>query len=696
MPSSPHNQTATIDSHKLSGDWRNVINGLPTAVLLFDQQGRLVHANDSASTLPLYNALQQPLTSTSALQQLQRQLHSNDGQPFSLQPTDASPVNHRQLYSQRQQGQRDYYSLHAQRVVANAGQPPLLMVSLQDITEQISNDQLRREERERLSFIIEGTRAGTWEWDMRNNTMQLNDRWANMLGYQLAELLPLTAQTWERFIHPDDLVMSNQLIEQLIAGEIEFYDCEVRLKHRAGHWIWVQDRGQISRRDSNGTPLSMSGTHIEVTERKLAQQRLQGLAKSIPGVIYQYRRRADGSTHFPFVSEGVRDIYQLTPAQIAEDASHVISRIHPDDLQLVADTIEQSAQTLQRWSCEYRTQIDGEIEWLSGVANPSREDDGSIVWHGIITNISERKLLEQQFWLNRERLQMAQDVAQLGYWDMRLDTGVIYWSDILFDIYQRPRDLTPPSMDDYLRYLHPADLNDFLAYRKTVNDLHWHDIEHRVCLPNGEIRWLAQRSKYARNSQGERIIMGTTQDITDRKHLEERLREQVNQDALTGLFNRRYFMLQLQQLLSSSRDQQQSFALLMLDLDHFKQINDNYGHLAGDQVLQHFAMLLQQLVSVETNANSNATIARLGGEEFAILVNQLSSQQAAALAERIVSELGAQPVSVDDNQHIAVTTSIGVCLNHRDIDSASDMLSRADKALYTAKHNGRNRYEMYR
>lgn len=119
----------------------------------------------------------------------------------------------------------------------------------------------------RLEMALQGSQLGLWDWDMVTGETIFNDRWAEIIGYDLAELTPTTIQTWIQYSHPDDLEASNKAIAAHIAGDTEFYDVDVRMKHRDGSWVWVHDRGHIVERSADGTPLRMVGTHEDITER---------------------------------------------------------------------------------------------------------------------------------------------------------------------------------------------------------------------------------------------------------------------------------------------------------------------------------------------------------------------------------------------------------------------------------------------
>ncbi len=131
-----------------------------------------------------------------------------------------------------------------------------------------------RSERQRLANILDGTRAGTWEWNIQTGEALFNEQWAAIIGYSLDEIAPARIETWMRYAHRDDLARSGALLDSYFRGESDYYECESRMKHKDGHWVWVLDRGKIASWSDDGRPLWMFGTHQEITGRKLMEENL--------------------------------------------------------------------------------------------------------------------------------------------------------------------------------------------------------------------------------------------------------------------------------------------------------------------------------------------------------------------------------------------------------------------------------------
>lgn len=132
-----------------------------------------------------------------------------------------------------------------------------------------------QESEQSLQNVIIGTNAGTWEWNIQTGEVIFNERWAEIIGYTLEELQPISIDTWEKHVHPDDLVRSEEMLERHFRGEIDYYSLDSRMKHKDGRWVWILDRGKVTEWDAGGHPIRMSGTHTDITERKITEEKLR-------------------------------------------------------------------------------------------------------------------------------------------------------------------------------------------------------------------------------------------------------------------------------------------------------------------------------------------------------------------------------------------------------------------------------------
>jgi PAS domain S-box-containing protein len=145
---------------------------------------------------------------------------------------------------------------------------------IQDISERKKTEKLIFDERQRLANIIKGTNVATWEWNIQTGEVIFDDRWAEMLGYTLDELNPLSIETWKNLTNSEDLPKAEALLQNHFEGKIDYYDIEFRMQYKDGHWVWVQDRGRVSEWSEDGKPLVMVGTHHDITQRKESEEKI--------------------------------------------------------------------------------------------------------------------------------------------------------------------------------------------------------------------------------------------------------------------------------------------------------------------------------------------------------------------------------------------------------------------------------------
>lgn len=144
-----------------------------------------------------------------------------------------------------------------------------------DITERKRVEAALDDSRRRLEYVIAGTNVGTWEWNVQTGQTVFNERWADIIGYTLEEISPVSIDTWVKFCHPDDMAESERLLKECFDGRSEYYNCECRMRHKDGSWVWVLDRGKLFTRTGDGKPEWMFGTHLNITLRKNAEEEVR-------------------------------------------------------------------------------------------------------------------------------------------------------------------------------------------------------------------------------------------------------------------------------------------------------------------------------------------------------------------------------------------------------------------------------------
>lgn len=178
-------------------------------------------------------------------------------------------------YIENEEGKRNYYETKLTKLKGASSDGEGFLGVGRNITAEIRYREELEDLKERLNYSLIGTRAGTWDWDIKSGKIIFNERWAQILGYSLSELEPTYVETWNNFVHPQDLERSSDELERYFKGDIPMYDVKVRMQHKDGHWVWVWDRGAIFEEDEEGNPTRMVGTHIDISEWMEAEQKLK-------------------------------------------------------------------------------------------------------------------------------------------------------------------------------------------------------------------------------------------------------------------------------------------------------------------------------------------------------------------------------------------------------------------------------------
>ncbi|MFP4228752.1 MAG: PAS domain S-box protein [Salinivenus sp.] len=287
------------------------------------------------------------------------------------------------------------------RPVVEDGEVVELHGAMQDITHHKAvQDELRRN-RERLQMAVEAGNIGTWDWALDTDRVVFNRQWAEMLGYSRDEL-DFHFRTWEDLTHPDDRTRALDVLNDYVDGNSDTYAPEIRMRTKSGDWKWIQSIGKVIDRDENGAAARVAGVHLDIDERKRAEQtlqereaRLRGLANSIPGVIFQFDPHPEGEHGFTFVGEKAEEMLGLAPAPetfLKRSLSHV-----PEGHRgRVRQSIDDAVQAKTTWSCEFPFERpSGERIWLWGLATPTKKGE-DLVFSGVLLNISERKEMERE------------------------------------------------------------------------------------------------------------------------------------------------------------------------------------------------------------------------------------------------------------------------------------------------------------
>lgn len=295
---------------------------------------------------------------------------------------------------------------------------------------------------------------------------------------------------------------------------------------------------------------------------------------------------------------------------------------------------------------------------------------------------------EKQARASEERWKFAVEGSRDGVWDRDLITGKVSYSKRYKEMYGFAEDELQDDEESWYARIHPDDVAEVRASRKAyfAGDSGIYLNERRMQCKDGAWKWVLVRGMVVRSSEDGKPLrmIGTHTDISEQKRMEAELRKLATSDPLTGLPNRRHFLSRNDdEFARLQRLDTQDVSVLMLDIDHFKRVNDTHGHAVGDAVLKHVAGILnEELRQIDS-------VGRLGGEEFAIILPGADPAAAEIFAERLRRKVEASPTKAGDLA-IPVTASIGIAAMRPTDTSTDNALVRADEALYLAKSSGRN------
>ncbi len=499
-----------------------------------------------------------------------------------------------------------------------------------------------------------------------------------------------TSAEARRVIHPDDLPLFVEQRQRMDGVPFEYRairaDGSVRWLRTSLHRL----QGEDGRAVDFGIVQDVTTEH-EIT-RALRQQLafIENITSHIPDVLFQYELRPDGSGWFPFISASVAQQFGVTPEQAREDARRVFALIHPQDRRAVFEAMRAAYRDGGQWRQEFRiSRSDGTVRWLLGNAVTRVAEDGRLVAYGSTSDITERRQAEARLRESEARFRSLTDLSSDWYWETDAQFRFTDFAGYRAGKSIITRDESIGKTRWELGALNLTE-EDWAAHRRVLESHQpFRDLELQRLDAEGKVYWVSVSGLPVFDEEGTfRGYRGIGRDITARKLAEDETQRLAFYDTLTGLPNRRLLMDRLGHAQVTSARSRRHGALLFIDLDNFKDLNDTLGHDVGDLLLEQVAL---RLVSCLREGD---TAARFGGDEFVVMLEDLSEQedeaarQAEVVAGKILARLNA-PYELLGREHSS-SPSIGITLFGGTGASVEELLKRADVAMYQAKAAGRN------
>ncbi len=396
-----------------------------------------------------------------------------------------------------------------------------------DVTTTKNTERALARERASLANIIEGTNVGTWECNVETGEIRFNERWAQMIGHTLDELGPCTVATWQRLLHPDDHALSADQLDRHFSGELSAYECEVRLRHKDGHWVWVHSRGKVFSRSSAGAPRWMAGTHQDISQRKQAEVALRasqellaqtGRIASVGGWQLEIETQSIVCTdqtcrilglepgHRFTLEEGIGHYAPQARAAIEQALQRCIAGGEGFDLELPMNT----ASGRSIW-----VRALGEAEWA----------DAKIVRiRGALQDISARRQAEAALRASQTFLDKTGRIAGVGGWSYELATRAVEWTDETCRIHDYEPGHRPTFEEVRSRYLPQAQRDLDAAFARCLATGDGVDLELPLITAKGRSIWVRAVCELEVVGGKPVRLLGALQDITARRALQADLR----------------------------------------------------------------------------------------------------------------------------------------------------------------------------
>jgi diguanylate cyclase (GGDEF)-like protein/PAS domain S-box-containing protein len=434
----------------------------------------------------------------------------------------------------------------------------------------------------------------------------------------------------------------------------------------------------------DGEPVGRVWSFRDVTDRRRAEDFLRKAQRMTQAGSWM----RDFETGQVVWSDELFTVFGLQPREPAPTFDEALAMVHPDDRSRVAGMVESSRAHGDPFDLEFRIRRpDGQVRVLHARGDFERNEAGDPVrLLGTAQDITERREAEKALRESEERYRLLFERNLAGVYRTAVDGRILDCNEAFARIfgYESRDELLAHNVSEV--YFRPTDRESFLARlweHKTLTN-------EEACLrrKDGGPVWILENVTLHEGEDGEAAVLeGTLIDITARKRAEEQIAFQAYHDPLTGLPNRALFNDRLSVALLQAHRTRQPLAVMFLDLDHFKRINDTLGHTVGDRLLQRAAERARALL------REGDTVARIAGDEFTLLLPGIGrAADAAAIAHKVLSAI-AQPFKIEGHE-LYVTTSVGIALYPSDGEDAETLVRGADSAMYRAKELGRNTYQL--
>ncbi|MCW8408809.1 PAS domain S-box protein [Legionella sp. PATHC035] len=542
-----------------------------------------------------------------------------------------------------------------------------------------------------LRNIIEHAPTGLVTMSINGDLLQVNPAYCEITGYFKEEL---EGMNYRALSLDDDLAVDNYKVQQLLEGKISSCRLEQRYLRKDSKIIWVQVTCSILRDDSTNNPLYFIAQIEDITPRKEAEHTLKNNQTYLRNIVEHApvgivtisldgQLLATNPAYCRITGYNKGELEQMNYKQLTYDEDFSIDALKVQEL-LVGTT--DSYQLEQRY-----VRKDETIIWVLAIRSLVRDSDpeGPLYFIAHVVDITERKKAELLLRESEALFRSIMNNAPIGMAIQSLDGQFLQVNHALCEItgYQKEA-LEKLSLHDIV---YPDDLaNESNQIQRLIEGKdRYYQIEKRI-RRNGVFAWVEITRSILRNTHtgAPLYFIVQVEDINEQILNREKIRYLAYHDILTGLPNRQLLYEQLIKTLALAKRYERIFAILFIDLDKFKNINDTFGHDVGDNLLKEVTSRLNK------SFRASDLLARTGGDEFILVLTEIKAPQDAAIVAEKTLKIIRQPITICD-QSMQIAASIGIVTYPEHGHDITELMKKADSAMYTAKYAGGNQYHFY-
>lgn len=410
-----------------------------------------------------------------------------------------------------------------------------------DITDRKEMEEQLKKNEEWLQLSTTSSKVGLWEWHPKTNKVMIDEIWANLIGYTKKEIEPVNVETWNSIVHPKDMPRFQFDLEQYFAGNTPIFECEIRMKHKNGHWVWILERGRAVEWDDEGNAERLVGTHVDITQQKNVEERIEAerqrfeIASNLTSdVIWEWRPDLNQL----WWGEGIESIFGYKKTDYVNDPDFWKNHIAQNDRARVVQSMKRAELSGDReWNEEYDfVAADGSIKKIRDRAVILRNKEGD-VQRIIGTMVDRTKEIEYREALHHQsyRFEMIAKSSTDVLYEWNLKTNEVWWSEGWQTRFGYAEEEVQGSYDWWISVIHPDDKEKIISTTKEAianNDEHW-SAYYRVKNGDGGYSNVLDRSYFLKDSDGKNEYMvGTISDITADVKAQEELKASEQQYRL--------------------------------------------------------------------------------------------------------------------------------------------------------------------